>query len=384
MNRNHLIGFSVTAAVLGLLAFAAWYFLEIHPDTKTIPPSREARVNEYLALDRWLGSEGISVRTESSGDLPMISRAREKQIFIQASLFRWTGEAVEYLVRWVEDGGNLFLAMDYSREWDEEEPYLLLERFGIETESPGYNSAPDRWSGACPDFDYRVSFGLSEEGEALTLIGRDGVTRLVQLTRGKGKLIVTGRPRFLLSENLGDAPNARLAWALFAADGEEGWLFIRGTAKVRGLFGSLWRQGNLAVLVVSVIVLLVIGFWTVIPMFGLVRGDDEKPGKALRERFLAEGRFLKSYGALEIYRGNYVREIRRRLARREGVSADAETEKRVLEIMKKTEHASGTADRIASRDTERDFIVDVLRGEPVTYRDFPKAIKILMTILERI
>ena len=99
MNRNYLIGFGAFAAVLCTLAFAGWYFFEIEPRTKPVFPSREARINEFLALDRFLLDSGISVRTTNEGNISLISVAKEKQIFLQASLFRWDNESAEYLFR---------------------------------------------------------------------------------------------------------------------------------------------------------------------------------------------------------------------------------------------------------------------------------------------
>ncbi|MCL2319995.1 MAG: hypothetical protein FWC45_07910 [Treponema sp.] len=375
MNRNYVIGLAVTVAVLGLLAFAAWSIFEIYPTTEETPPSHEAKANEYLALDRWLEGNGIKVRTVSSGDLSVVSQAKEKQIFIQASLFNWTDEAAKYLVSWVEEGGHLFLALDrnYSDEWEDEEPlFTLLLEFrittGKEEGKPGY-----RYDQAAPRFDRRISFAVDREVPALEIKDFSNVTRLVQVNRGKGTVTVTGRPRFLLSESIGDAPNARLAWGIFAADPGDGCFFIRGTARVRGLLGSLFQRGNLAVLAVSVLVLLAVGFWTVIPVFGLVRQDEERPGKLLGERFLAEGRFLKRYGALELYRRAYVKEIKRRLRRKEGLSEDDEIQKRITGIM-------------GMSVKNPDLVLRALSpgGEPVRIREFPKMVELFMNILGRL
>jgi len=391
MNRNYLVGFAIAAAVLAVLAFAAWSLFEIYPETRQIAPSREARVNEYLALDRWLTGSGIPVRVEKSADLSTIQRAKERQIFMQASLFRWSDEAVDYLVNWIGGGGTLFLVLEMDPEmarpngfpssqgdWYSEEPLRLLEEFGITTETgtglSGYHYDP-----GSPSFDHDVSFKITGDAEALTLKDWTGLTRLVEVKRGNGKLIVTGRPLFLLSSYIKDAPNERLAWVFFGTENgnkgsaEDGCLFIRGKTKVHGLLGNLWRQGNMPVFLVSILVLLVIGFWTVIPMFGLVRDNDEIQGKLLRERFLAEGRFLKRYGALEFYRLTYMKEIKRRLGRKEGLASDDEIERRVFHIL------GG-----AAGDWDSRFLVRVLRGKPFTYREFPKMIVIFKTILERI
>jgi len=381
MNRNYLIAFTVTAAVLTLLALAGWALFEIEPTIKYLPPSREARRNEYLALDRWLQSRGIPVREESSGGLSMISNAPEKHIFIQASLFRWNNEAPEYLAHWVEEGGHLYLILDYQTisasylahgpDWvfPDEVPFLLLKEFGI-TAGEGAEQPGLHYNTGAPSFDHGVSFEISEEYGALNIRDWTGLTRLIQVNRGKGKFTVSARPRFLLSEYLDRAPNARLAWAVFGAEGEA-WLFIRGATKVQGLFGSLWRQGNLSVLIVSILVLIIICFWAVLPLFGLVKEDDEEPGKPLRERFLAEGRFLKRYGALDIYRETYLKEIKRRLARKESLLDNDKIEKRLLEIY-------------GSPAGESAMLVRFFRGGRLAYGEFPKMVIIFKTILERI
>ena len=352
MKRNFLIGIAIAAVVAGLLVLVFNLFFEISPVTKYSPPSREARVNEYLALDRWLTGMGIPVRVETSGDIFMVSQAKEKNIFIQASLFDWTDEAVSYLTSWVEKGGTLLLVLDYPVWWRDEEPIVLLDKFGIRAEEilpRSHNAIEDR----------------------------NGVTRSEQVKRGKGKIVALADSDFMRSANLDDESNIRLAWALFASEpdnAESGWLFIRGKAKVRGLLGTIFQQGNFAVLFVAVLVLLVICFWAVIPGFGLVKWDSEKSSRPLRERFLAEGLFLKRYGALDFYSQAYVREIKRQLAMREGIIGDEESMKRALEIYEglqnKPEDEKGS-----------NLLVRAFRKEPFTFREFPDLINAFRTVL---
>jgi hypothetical protein len=108
--------------------------------------------------------------------------------------------------------------------------------------------------------------------------------------------------------------NAVTTWNLFSAGGENpGVLFIRGEKTVRSFWGKLAERGDFTCLVISIPLILVIGFWMVLPGFGPVLGDEEEPLRSIRERFIAEGRFLKKYGALDIYLEVYVREIKSRL-----------------------------------------------------------------------
>jgi len=420
MNRNYIIAFGVSVAVLAILAYAAWALFETEPYQKWVPPSREARRNEYLALDRWLESSGIPVRTESSGNISTFSGSDEKHIFIQASLFRWDEAAIDYITDWINNGGNLFLVLDYNTTHyrEDDEPYILLEKFGISVEAE-FNTPSARYDGNSPGFYHDISFHVSEAAPAIQIKDWTGSTRLVQAKSGKGTLTVSGRPRFIYSHFLESAPNMRLAWTIFLSgssmdgslahnDLQDGWLFIRGITRTRGLLGSLWQQGNLTVLLVSVIILLVICFWAVLPNFGLIRENSEKPGKALRERFLAEGRFLKSYGALNMYIKAYIKEIKRRLARKEGLVDNELVENRLLEILGNsgvhTSESSGVySDGAYSGFSTADsaLLLRALRGENTaetnstgpenrvsdehfSYQEFTKMVIISKTILERI
>jgi hypothetical protein len=359
VKRNYLIGIVIAAVVAGLFFIIFNLFFEIRAVTKYSPPSREARVNEYLALDRWLSGMGIPVRLETSGNLFMLSQAKEKKVFIQASLFDWTDEAVDYLAGWIEKGGTLLMVLDYPLWWRDEEPIVLLDKFGIRAEE----ILPRRHD---------------------SIEARNGTTRSEQVKRGKGKIVALADSDFMRSANLDNESNIRLAWALFASDSdpkpdntESGWLFIRGKARVRGLLGTIFQQGNFAVLLVGVLVLLVVCFWAVIPGFGLVKWDSEKSLRPLRERFLAEGRFLKRYGALDFYSQTYVREIKRQLAMREGILGDEESMKRALEIY-------GGLSGKPENEKESRLLARAFRKEKFKFKEFPKLINVFKTVLEQL
>ncbi|MCL2602552.1 MAG: hypothetical protein FWD91_07030, partial [Treponema sp.] len=131
---------------------------------------------------------------------------------------------------------------------------------------------------------------------------------------------------------------------------------------------------NFAVFIIAALVFLAAGLWAAIPVFGLLRRDEPPPGKPLRERFVAEGRFLKRYGALELYYGAYVKEIKRQFARKENITANEEIISRVSDLL-------GEA---AGGGRESQLFASAVREEPIPYRDFPKMITIFQTILERI
>jgi hypothetical protein len=376
--RKNLVLFGAGLAILGILAFVLWSFFEIVPVDKYIDPSREAKINEYLALDRWLTGTGHPVRVKDYGNLEALEEAPEGTIVIQSALFDWTDEAAEYLLSWIEKGGSLILCLDYSWEWNEDEIQgMFLSNLGFKR-----GERPDDLSyyydTAEPSYGGSILLAPHEDEDALILRDYNGLVRLVRLSRGRGNVTVTGKPRFMTSGELRKEQNARLSWYLLAGSPKPegftpGIFFIRGREKIQGIVGRLFQRGNFSALIVSGLALLVFGLWSVIPVFGIVKGDDERPGRLLNERFLAEGRFLKRYGALESYRVVYAYEIRRRLVKKEGLKGENEILRSASDIWVE---ASGR------RDTAT--VLEALSPGPRGDRDFVKSISILKTILERL
>jgi hypothetical protein len=172
------------------------------------------------------------------------------------------------------------------------------------------------------DFDKRIDFtAFFDEADpdteprfpdtVRTLRDEKGVIRLVTVPVGAGQVTVTGRPWFMYSHNLDEEQNARLSWELMGAAGGD-VLFIRELVEVAPSFwGRIVERGSLLPLIVSLLLLLTVGFWMLIPVFGVLRENAPQPGKPIRERFLAEGCFLRKYGALATYYKVYIREIQR-------------------------------------------------------------------------
>jgi hypothetical protein len=381
--RKYLAGFGAGLVVLGIIAYICWSVFEVYDVDEWVPPIPEARFNSYLALDRWLTQTGHPVRLADSGDYETLAAAGEQTIFIQASLFAWSSGAVDFLFSWVERGGILVLSLD--RGWIlEEEEYLaeFLEGLGIgvinSSESRSY-----RCHSAEPDLDRSLVLEVpAENQDALGMKDSGGFIRLVRIRRGEGKAIVTGGVWFMNNYNLKKLPNARLAWNLLAESsgspaGEPGVFFIRDFRNRRrgkaDLFGRLFERGNFFAILFSGALLIVLGFWAAWSVFGVVREDDARPGKSLRERFLAEAGFLKRFGALDSYLAAYRSEIRRKLLKREGLKDENE----IILLSASLLEEAGREDTIEA--VRRAF-----SPSPVRVKDFRKTVILLKSILERL
>jgi hypothetical protein len=311
-------------AVIGILAYTQ---LEIYPRSIPVSASREVGANRFFALDKWLNKTGHPVRTGSVGSPSRLLSLDERSVYVQASLFDWQDEE-SILVPWVREGGSLLISLEPFWFDDEDETAAFmqfLEGLGVQAELGPYGFPDSNTdTGNIPDFDQRFYFNLIEDFDfsdpPLTLSDARGIIRLVTVPLGAGSVTVTGRPYFMYNDNLEDTPNARLSWDLTAAKtgGENrGVFFVRGRRVAKSLFGKLADRGNLLPPALSALALILIGFWMVIPAFGIMRQDDERPGASIRTRFQAEARFLRKYHTLEGYIAVYLREIKLRLRNRE-------------------------------------------------------------------
>ncbi|MDR0389043.1 MAG: DUF4350 domain-containing protein [Spirochaetaceae bacterium] len=351
---KHAPALIVTASILVVIAILAFSFFEVTPWDEPLPPSPQALENEFLALERWLTRTGHPVRTETSPNAATIPRAGEGTVYVQASLFRWSEQNYERLKPWVEKGGRLLVSLD--REWNNEYSEGMEQLFldlGIEsarffgadqeaTDNGAEDDAPDETSAADadsvanneaakdggeekvppgPSFDYRIKFDPGElPSEHFAARDSRDIIRLVTVKMGEGSVTLFGAPVFMRNFRLRNAPNARLAWSLTGAEdrGGKGVLFIRGRKPSPGFWRTLAGGGNLLPFLLSLAVVLVIGFWMIVPVFGQLFDAPEKPGKPIGERFLAEARFLKHYGALDSYIEPYRETIRQGLAKHRG------------------------------------------------------------------
>jgi hypothetical protein len=329
--------FVVIALAVVLLAVFAYTNLEIVPTTVHQPPSRRVRGNDFFALEKWLSRTGHPVRTLRRGNASRIISALEKTVFVQSTVFDWEG-AREPLASWMEGGGILIVSTG-PHPGNETELQDFLKGFGIGfvnavdtvLEEAYAEAAKNGQTGSIngaaledlPDFFTPFYFSLTKEAEQGAFIIKEGpamAVRLIRMPVGAGALILFGPPLFMENEYLNREANAQLAWELSGGlTGTEnpGLLFIRGKIPVKSLFGRLAERGNFFPLAVSLLILLAVGFWMVVPVFGLVFQEKDSPGRPIRERFLAEIRFLKKYHALGTYLELYLHEIKRKFRGRE-------------------------------------------------------------------
>ena len=332
MNRGGLplIALFLILAAAGALAFSCF---EIYPRKKYTPPSREVSADIFYAMEKWLKETGCYVKTIERFTPNMLEEIPEKVvIYAPEAKFPASWDEAEKMLRWIERGGFLVICISgeaYGMEQENENQYLLdfLSNMGVAVELAqiNFNSKNvsedeaarrilrrDRssLSDQHPDFSARTGFKVEDEKKNFTIEDEDGIIRLVEISIGSGALTVTGDPVFMYNHNLEKEANAVLAWRITGGRTEGGGvLFVRERIgpEYNSIFGAIMERGNLIPVIISAVILIILGFWMVIPVFGLVLHEKQFSARPIKDRFTAEIRFLKKYGALNHYLHVYKR-----------------------------------------------------------------------------
>jgi hypothetical protein len=292
--------------LFALLALLAYNNLEIYPEKIPVSPSRKVYSNWFYAMEQWLNETGHPVRVENRGSPEKIAASQETAALVHASDCSWEG-AEEILLPWIEEGNSLYICLDFYDVEDINENLLeFLSGLGIDIDTTSFSE--DFKGQNIPDFGWYFRFLIDEDADIFTVRDSKDNARLAEVSAGKGKLIITGFPVFMYNYNLRNDVNAALAWELTGARAEAGFLFIHARNIEKSILGKIMERGNMLPVIISALLVIALGFWMVIPVFGLVLEEKRKNSRSIRERFAAEISFLKKYKALYYYLDIYKRE----------------------------------------------------------------------------
>jgi len=303
MNKKIFI-FTGVILFLMLLCFMLYKNLEIYDKKAIVFPSRDVLTNNYYAMEKWLNETGHPVRFENTFNSTKLAAAEERVVVVHSSAGRWNN-ADEYILPWIEQGGYLVISLDNYAYYLDEDLLELLSDCGVGVEVINETGRRGAYT------DKNVFFTIDEGADVLTINDEEGLARLVEIPLGDGALTVTGMFVFMFNDNLKEEVNANLSWSLTGAranGGNRGVLFIIERQISESKLGKLIARGNLLPVFISAFLLIILGFWMVIPLFGLVSVEKQKNSRPIRERFIAEIHFLKKYRALDHYLNIYERE----------------------------------------------------------------------------
>ena len=304
----------ITAAItliIALLAVLFFNFFEIFEYKDRIYPTREISRNSFYALEQWLNETGHPVRAENYFYSDRFSEIKEKVMLINSGVL-YLGDA-EKTTEWIERGNYLIIYIDHYSGNSEEELKEYLLNFGVTYEYVQASFSPakiedEQINEDLPDLYSRTAFNIKIDNEFFAIKDNSGIIRLVEIKIGDGALTVTGAPVFMQNLYLKNEKNAVLAWRLTGArDNGSGVVFVYPQYRQpsESMLETISKKGNLLPVFISAFLLIITGFWMVIPRFGLIFEEKQRVSRPISDRFLAEIQFLKKFNALNYYLSSY-------------------------------------------------------------------------------
>jgi hypothetical protein len=303
-----------TPAILGLLLVlgvgATLLLYERVEEDVERPPSREARENRTLAMQRMLQGRGVQVTAVPALTIEHLA---------ESDTILWLAEdRLELVSRnravadWVGDGGRLLLGLG---DWDHTDPMIgalvaargALPEDGLESSGRAIGPYTHDDEGdpvdvsVLPQVTDPVLFECSA-GEILGIVGGLGAGRIA---------LLADLPRYRNTRVAG-TQGAALFWDVARHLGLGERVLLVYDESTVGLATLLWRHARPAV--VSFLVLLAVWLWHASRRFGPPIPERERVQRSLLEHVAATGSLLWRQGARDVLLDSVRGAVRHRVA----------------------------------------------------------------------
>ena len=312
-------------AALGVVWFLAAY--ERVPQKEWMPPSGEARRNQFLAAERFAARMGLRARQLRA--LPDLDALRPNSVLLLPNRRQaLEPRRLRDLLSWVEAGGHLITEPELSGVADP-----LFELIGVQrTQAP----PPAKPVAVELPNGKKLSvaiFGTSAlqtaHKDPWLRVGEPTAARLISFPHGKGMVTAASGLFFARNNYIGTNDNAEFLWYLLElTPAAEMQVYLR--PERLSLWGFL--KDNAAPVLLATALLLALWLWRIGPRFGPVVPDAPPARRRLLDHLRASGRYFWAKGL----RGRLVVAARdaalRRVARAQPDFAIAHLSERVARL----------------------------------------------------
>lgn len=281
-------------------AGAAWFLKNFEYTTRKIHTgySGEALRNPWLAVQRLVERMGVrAVPIVTPPDLR--DMAASGTLVLPARRNTLTQPLRESILQWVERGGRLVVAAEYSGQPDPLLDALGVKRSFVRPEDIGTKADMEiRLPGEDDALQVRLPRTMRLEGgnPVFAFDGGQGNVLLV-LERGKGRVFVVNDLFFASNALIGVDDHAEFFWALASAEPAGGTVYFFNRPGKLSL--SQWLQENAWAPLGGLALLVLLWLGSAAPRFGPVSPDPPRGRRRLLDHLRASGRFLWSNGGAQ-------------------------------------------------------------------------------------
>jgi len=270
-----------------LLVLSALYWLYSNIESHKVEVDKgfkgEALSNDYLAAEYFLLSMGQSAKKIKLFSPAQTVLNAHDTLLIPNVRLSFDQRRSNEMLEWVESGGHLIITAQVDSEKLSEQPDHILERLGIKlerqslaeesekSELPVNISSLDNEDFLLVDFDDYLTVVKTNDFDAGVIWSADDVdrTHAIQIKFGRGKVTVLSDMRIFKNEYIDSYDHAAFLYSLTqgAYENVDTSVFYYSLFEDQmSLIQWLWQNARL--LIISLLVVIVIVLWRLIPRFG--------------------------------------------------------------------------------------------------------------------
>jgi hypothetical protein len=309
---------SAAALSIGTALLVFWFLntFERVPVSRRDAPQTEARLNPYLALERFLVRMGRPATRTTEADVLLRLPLPAALILDRGRAYHLTDARHEALMDWVNRGGYLIVAPETPGTPDTIADDLELAWTETLRETDE-NGEPNPQARKLPPAPEQLSVNIPGATRPLTVAFLDGLTLLgsdaewlagdpnygasvLHFAYGRGFISVVAHLDGLISnDTIADHDHAELVSILLQQYQPKGPVLLLTRLGVPTL--GEWLATQVPLALVSSAVLLALWLWNRLPRFGNVIPEPPADRRGLHEHLLAVGRFVRRRGGGEAW-----------------------------------------------------------------------------------
>lgn len=324
----------VILAGLLLLGLGVWLNQKItyYDERIKLGASPEARSNTYLAMEYFLGEQGIRVTWRPSLTRLPAATAGQDTLILLSSDAQLIDQQQTMLLHWVAQGGHLVVSAQHEPLNNTENS--LLSSLGIKKQSTSDLDYPEPTAQKAPQdtikktqTDLTLLYLENEQSPAYLALDTQvhlqdsdnrahawanshAATHLLQLSHGQGLITVLNDFKLWQHTQIGKYDHAWLLWYL----SQDTQVTLFKPPAQQGLLKLLWQYYAIACVVL--LILLLLGAWSAAPRFAPIRSAVQHSRRQLAEHLQASALFNLRYNGQRSLLLALQKDIKQRAQRR--------------------------------------------------------------------